>query len=144
MQFTQRLSATLICLSAETAMFVEKLFRCLETESYMKGEDPPKTPPIHLTSSSSASSCVAMPAKIVEKQMNDRMQSSAPSKADNGERRPSEDFRRKEVFWMGRLAMVSYYLIFIILIYSHDYDIHESVLIAIDGIHEFELMLFIC
>ena len=30
----------------ETTSFVEKLFRCLESESYLKGEDPPpKTPP---------------------------------------------------------------------------------------------------
>lgn len=74
-------------------MFVEKLFRCLETESYMKGEDPPKAPPINLASSS-----VPMPTRIVEKQpMSDRIQSSSSSKADGEERRQSEDFRRKEV-----------------------------------------------
>ena len=77
-------------------MFVEKLFRCLESESYMKaGEDPIKTPPINNTSLPACS--VPMPTRIVEKvQPKDRIQSYI-SKSDGGERRQSEDFRRKEV-----------------------------------------------
>ena len=56
----------------ETVAFVEKLFRCLESESYLKREEtPPPSPP--------------------------KSKSAAQSTGKNVDRRQSEDVRRKEV-----------------------------------------------
>lgn len=59
----------------ETVAFVEKLFRCLESESYLKREEtPPPSPP------------KSKPAA-----------EQPQSTAKNVDRRQSEDVRRKEV-----------------------------------------------
>ena len=73
----------------DTASFVEKLFRSLESESYIKGEDPPpQSPP---TSAGGNSNPASKPSTVL---------SPSPvlsSKSDNSDRRQSEDVRHKEV-----------------------------------------------
>ena len=81
--YSCKLSLCFIFDNLETSPFVEKLFRCLESESYMKGEDPPKSPP---------SSSAHVPARVVE-----RVSENVHSSSRNEERRHSEDFRHKEV-----------------------------------------------
>lgn len=65
---------------------MEKLFRCLDGDLYMKGEDttPPRTPPTF-----------APPASTTNRAVN--IVSPLPTKQETVERQQSEDLRHKEV-----------------------------------------------
>ena len=75
----------------ETGAFVEKLFRCLEGDSYMKGEDtpPPHTPPTSVNSVSASS------AKPIGTSVASPLTTQA--KSDSSDKRQTEDFRHREV-----------------------------------------------
>lgn len=78
---------------------MEKLFRCLDSESYLKGEDPPKSPPSNSTH---------VPGRVVER-MNDHVHSSTKSDSD---RRQSEDARHREVSCYIHYYVFIYLLLF--------------------------------
>ena len=81
----------------ETTVFVEHLFRCLESESYMKGEDPP--PPTSNPKQPTPTPVHPPPTSVrsADKRNSNVVSSPAVSKAETNDRRMSEDFRHKEV-----------------------------------------------
>ena len=77
--------------SSDTTVFVDRLFKGLDTESYLTGEDPPTvpSPPPKVTAPPSSSRSSKGDSK------NERSETSSPLQSAN--RRPSEDIRHREV-----------------------------------------------
>ena len=83
-------------LCSETTAFVEKLFRCLESESYLKGEDPPPQSPPTPTKPAASSAPLARSSTLPSP-------SPGMSKSEGIDRRQSED-RHKEVSEVFEMA----------------------------------------
>ena len=77
--------------SSDTTVFVDRLFKGLDTESYLTGEDPPTvpSPPPKVIAPPSSSRSSKGDSK------NERSETSSPLQSAN--RRPSEDIRHREV-----------------------------------------------
>ena len=77
--------------SSDTTVFVDRLFKGLDTESYLTGEDPPTipSPPPKATAPPSSSRSSKGDSK------NERSDTSSP--LQSASRRPSEDIRQREV-----------------------------------------------
>ncbi len=78
---------------------MEKLFRCLDTESYIKGEDPPPAPPPQPSLPSASQSLPVTTPSSLKPGRGEVVPSAVVTKVDSGgsDRRQSEDTRRKEV-----------------------------------------------
>ena len=76
---------------SDTTVFVDRLFKGLDTESYLTGEDPPTipSPPPKATVPPSSSRSSKGDSK------NERSDTSSP--LQSASRRPSEDIRQREV-----------------------------------------------
>ena len=92
--YCNRSDTTLIMFSyffSDTTVFVDRLFKGLDTESYLTGEDPPTvpSPPPKAAAPLSSSRSSKGDSK------NERSDTSSP--LQSASRRPSEDIRQREV-----------------------------------------------
>ena len=84
-------------------MFVDRLFKGLDTESYLTGEDPPTvpSPPPKVTAPPPSSRSSKGDSK------NERTETSSPLQSAN--RRPPEDIRHREVSCRAGFSLEIYF-----------------------------------